>query len=854
MTVDIRARIYCDLGEVIRGGFSDDHAQGTGLIRTRGDLVINGIVRPALGRRLNLGWKKGTQFSRIPRDLRVLSFFADPFRRITTIQLGCTLTLLENLKPANERDRFFYSKETDENKDQECRLYDVGLLPIKAVFIAARCLNRLGISGGSPNLSNYYAKDRFDLSAGYVSVLNDLLYAEGKIGFMLPNGQLRVVDVLQGATSSAVITEEDVIDIGPINSGEAPADSIKVRYNYTRYKEPDTSRTDEELKEARWEVDIQKDSPQTKTIKYAEELGTYQQVVVFQPNSSTIRIYDRFDRLLQSSTTTTTNVADVNPSYIKKVKTAQIVYGTETPPVSVSNPDLSDIQEITVVFYDYERDAGILEAEDPTTTAEDCLEEELTSPFIFDPERDNRAVRKRTYKYVTDMHVAAALNVEEYVFVVNQSATVFHPSTELNLATDTYVLEEEIIEEYVNKETLVKYTEFNLSGGSITSFVPSVSNKTITTRRVAEYKTLKCQQQFALEAEYYTTPTELQTFIDQAKVRLTRAQTSSQVSTAPTVETPKRPSATEAADLGNRKVSRPAEDLDGLQLIYGSEAASNAHIFDLPLAPDDQIKYLGGGYPGNWSVIPSDVRQKALQFGRVQQRLTFGHRYGFSIQLAPGTMPPYPLGGLIVESAGAYGSFLCNGTSWSFDSNGIICNTDAIYNGAVGSSAGSYTIWFQIQPGVTLLPSVTPSTNSTPAPVNNLNVAADFDPNAATSDVNWGLITASVSTTADWGAISSTATTFDDWDAPGQWGTVPSDVDAVPASFINNPALIPPYTEAVDLVYPVFMETTLTRIDSVRLEVPLDAMVIKLEATVPDVKPVIALPVILEMTVDTTFE
>lgn len=855
MTVDIRARIYCDLGEVISGGFSDDHAQGTGLIRTRGEIVIQGIVRPGLGRRIQLGWKKGTQFSRVPRDLRVLSFFADPFRRITTIQLGCTLTLLENLKPANERDRFFYSKESDDNKDLECRLYDVGLLPIQAVFIAQRCLNRLGISGSTPNLSNFYAKDRFDLSAGYVSVLNDLLYAEGKIGFMTPGGQLTTVDVLRGGTSSAVITEQDVIDIGPINSGEAPADSIKVRYNYTRYKEPDTTRTEEDLKEARWEFDVETDIPQTKIIKYAEELGDgiYQQVVVFQPNSTTIRFYDRFDRLLQSSTTTTTNIADVNPSYIKKVRTAQKVYGLETPPIAVESPDLSDIQEITQVFYDYERNAGILQEEDPTTTAEQCLEEELRNPFIFDPERDNRAIRKRTYKYVTDMHVAAALNIEEYVFVVNQNATVFHPNTELDLRNDIYVLEEEIIEEYVNKDTLVKYTEYNLSGGSITSYVPSVSNKTVTKRRVAEYKTLKCQQQFALEAEYYTTPAQVQEFIDQAKSRLTKAQTSSQVSTAPTVETPKRPSATEAADLDNRKVSRPAEDLDGLELIYGSEAASNAHIFDLPLAPDDQIKYLGGGYPGNWSVIPSDVRQKALNFGRVQQRLTFGHRYGFSIQLAPGTMPPYPLGGLIVQSAGAYGAFMCNGTSWSFDSNGIICNTDAIYKGAVGSSAGSYTVWFQIQPGVTLLPSVTPSTNPTPAPVNNVDVPADFDPNDSPSDLNWGLITESVGTTSDWGSILVAPSAFDDWEADNQWGIVPYDLDAVPASYIDNPALIPPYTEAVDLVYPVYAEATVTRIDQVHLEVPLDAMVIKLEATVPDVKPEITTPVILETTVDTTF-
>jgi hypothetical protein len=850
MTVDIRAKVYCDLGEVISGGFSDDHAQGTGLIRTRGELVLSGIVRPGLGRRVQLGWKKGTQFSRIPRELRVISFFADPFRRITTIQLGCSLTLLENLKPANERDRFFYSKEDDDNKDLECRVYDIGLLPIKSVFIAQRCLNRLGISG-TPNLTNYYAKDRFDLSAGYVSVLNDLLYAEGKIGFMLPNGQLQVVDGL-GGTSSAVISEEDVIDIGPINSGEPPVDSIKVRYNYARYKEPDVTVTEEQQRQARWELDEQVSEIQTKIIKYAEDLGIYQQVVIFQPRQVTVNLYDKFDRLLESTTTETTNVADVNPSYIKSIRTGQKIYALTTPPIRIDDPYLGSVKSVTRVLYDYERAAGILQDEPPETTAEECLEQELANPFIFDPDKDSRPIRTRTYKYVTDMHVAAALNIEDYYYIdETNNAQVYQPSTELDVSDGIYVLEEETVEEYVNKDTTAKIVEYTLAGGSITTYVPAVANKTVTKRKVAEYKTIKCQQQFAVESEFYETAAELEEFVNSAK-RLTDAKTSVQVQTAPSVSVPKRPSATEAADIENRKVSRPAEDLDGLELVYGSDVSSNARIFDLPLAPDDRIRYTGGGYPGTWSVIPSDVRQKALRFGRVQQRLAFGYRYGFSIQLAAGTMPPYPLGGLIVNSAGAYGSFLCNGTSWSFDSNGIVCNTDAIYRGAVGASSGSYTIWFQIQPGVTLLPSVTPSTNPTPAPVNNVDVPADFNPNDSAPSLDWGLITGSVGTSSDWGSILAAPSVFDDWEADDQWGIVPYNEDPVPASYIDNPALIPPYTENVDLVYPVYMEAVVTRIDPQDLEVPLE-MAVRILGIVPEIKPEITTAVIIEATVDTTF-
>ena len=183
MTVDIRAKIYCDLGEVISGGFSDDHVQGTGLIRTRGDLVIKGLVKPSYGQLVQLGWKRGTVFSRVPRALRVLSYFADPFRRTTTIQLGCKFTLYENAAPGAEKDRYFYSKEDDNNKALPCAVYDTGLLPISAGSIAAKCLYALGISG-TTGLTNYYAADKFDLGSGYVSVLNDLLYAESKVAYL----------------------------------------------------------------------------------------------------------------------------------------------------------------------------------------------------------------------------------------------------------------------------------------------------------------------------------------------------------------------------------------------------------------------------------------------------------------------------------------------------------------------------------------------------------------------------------------------------------------------------------------------------------------------------------------------
>ena len=58
MTLDIRAKVFCNKGPVISGGFSDDHVQGTGLIRTRGDIVLEGLVTLRPGDKIQIGYER----------------------------------------------------------------------------------------------------------------------------------------------------------------------------------------------------------------------------------------------------------------------------------------------------------------------------------------------------------------------------------------------------------------------------------------------------------------------------------------------------------------------------------------------------------------------------------------------------------------------------------------------------------------------------------------------------------------------------------------------------------------------------------------------------------------------------
>jgi hypothetical protein len=125
----------------------------------------------------------------------------------------------------------------------------------------------------------------------------------------------------------------------------------------------------------------------------------------------------------------------------------------------------------------------------------------------------------------------------------------------------------------------------------------------------------------------------------------------------------------------------------------------------------------------------SDAEVKARNYGRAQNGLAFGHRNGFSTQLAAPDIPPYSLDRIRIDAAGYGSGYVCNGTSWSFDSNGIVCNTDALFVGGIGSTELGGSLWFAVQPGITLLgPAPEIYENEYAEPANSIPVDESFDP------------------------------------------------------------------------------------------------------------------------------
>ena len=160
MAIDIRANVTCSLGTLISGSISDDYIQGNGLVKTKGQCELQGILTPGIGSVVTFSYTRGGTTHQIPRRLRVLSSFADPFRNITKVELGCKLTYMEGVGPAPTVDG---QASYVTGKQQQCLNgwtdypADSKLpIPVSAAGVMSLCLSKLGITASSSPLQKGY--------------------------------------------------------------------------------------------------------------------------------------------------------------------------------------------------------------------------------------------------------------------------------------------------------------------------------------------------------------------------------------------------------------------------------------------------------------------------------------------------------------------------------------------------------------------------------------------------------------------------------------------------------------------------------------------------------------------------
>jgi len=344
MTLDIRAKVFCDRGRVVSGGFSDDHVQGTGLIRTRGEIVLEGLVTLRPGNRIQLGYAKGGNVVRIPRALRVLSSFADPFRRVTTVSVGCKLTMLENFRENKKK----LAAEDAENAAIPCEEYGKIPVNISFKFIAEECLKALKIDAAEPlSLIGSIAVDSFNFDDGYVQILGSILQSQSKIGYLNAAENLKVIDLLDGKGKSVVLDEDDLIDVAPVRSGDIPPEIVRVDYAYNRLSPPDKSAANDPDTRAKrnWELDVTQGEAEVTEIVYNGGVASFRHYPVTVTRTS----YDRLDRVVKREETTTAIGAKLNSAFVKE----------SLEQTGGAGVGASVISQKTITLFSYRNSSGI---------------------------------------------------------------------------------------------------------------------------------------------------------------------------------------------------------------------------------------------------------------------------------------------------------------------------------------------------------------------------------------------------------------------------------------------------------------------------------------------------------------
>ena len=754
MTLDIRAKVFCDKGPVISGGFSDDHVQGTGLIRTRGEVVLNGLVNLRPGDTIRLGYEKGGRTVRIPRALRVLSSFADPFRRQTTVSVGCKLTMLETLRENKQQ----IAAEDEENGGIPCE--EFGKIPVNITFtfIANTCLTALGLTlRGNWGLVGSVAVESFDYSAGYVQILSDVLYSQSKVGYLDAEEALVVVDLAEITGTTPVFDEDDVIDVSPIRSGDIPPDVVLVDYSYNRFKKPDPEEAanEEERQKRDWELDVTQGELEYVYVTYND--GDDIQLFTHYPLSTSRTSYDELDRVLKREERTTTHSAKINSAYVSELleETGQL------------GPNIGISEETTVTEFIYRYPAERLIV--PPENLPPCAYwYSIGMSVLYDEERDSQPVAQVTTRTASDLAIVGSINLPTY----------FYPDGTLHPGNADFPVEITRIEFEQDGvyNGIGDVSAENMGSASYAEAFDGIT-KTKTYRQTCYAMTQQGQQGLAKMAEDIDS-------VGDAFLMLGIGR--QMVNTGVSVQThydryygvQKRPS------LANRKKKQfykdPRESTSRTEFIQGAAGVGITTSYSMPWAPDDRIGYQAGA-ADPYLIEESIAPELARKFGRVQQQLTYGHRMGFAVQTVPDKLPPYGASLATLRLGGILAEYMVNGQSWSFDSNGIVTSIDMVYLGGIGATTEEYRTpspWAPVQDGITQLP-IAPAvtTNAAPTPANSISTPSGFDANAP-------------------GAI------FD---------TLPTTTAPVYEKEVTSAVLVPPYQEVVVTTFTTFVNAGVTR-------------------------------------------
>jgi len=638
MGIDIRATVTCSLGTLISASVSDDYVQGTGLIKTKGSCELSGIVTPAIGTAVTFSYTQDGVTRQVPRKLRVLSSFADPFRRTTKVELGCKLTYLSDLQEPVD----WTAYDDEDNAGLTEADAQIITIPIRAKSVMNKCLTELGITASSNPLTNKFSIEKFDLGAGYVSVLSDLLVSESYCGYLNTSEVLQVFSLDQKGGTGPVIDSTKLIDLGSIGVGQLPGEAVVVSYSSLKL-----NAGIEDPNAADWDT-VTASKEHTVTIPYTDTAGTQQ----FKQYS-----------VLDTDLVSTTYQQIVKPS-------GEVV---KVPLSRRSIATTGSVRLVGSLVTDYLKNGMSYFNQEITTD---------TSEFFYYDDWGNETL------YIKDTrgsqaHLAGDLGIQQWVFTPNSDYVQLSTTTDRSI--DYQIRRTTTVGEFqrVVTETYGSWTRTIPGQQAVAAGVQDLTTSSqvnqLLTRLFPTSGGLGNSGLFLLDTEVST-----------------QRRTEGQIA-------PDGSSTINAANAngGDPSNGYKTENKESLELALGSATAQRRIEFSLPKAPDDVFTRAGTAPNYTYSSEASDAPAKARRYGRSQNRLLLGNRSGMNVQMAAPLMPAAPFAPFVVQANGLSALYRTNGTSWQMDASGILASTDALFWGAVG---GTGAFWFPVAPGITTLP------------------------------------------------------------------------------------------------------------------------------------------------------
>jgi hypothetical protein len=672
--------------EVISGSVSDDYIQGNALITTKGSCVLKGAARLNQKQPVWITYTKvfrgsTTPVTRaIPRLLLVFSSFADPYRRTTAVELGCNLAYHKNAalapKPVAASS---LTEDTDGDPVEVETNIVTRQVRFKNIFLAAVSAagyNEATVSGGPE--SGGLSVDEYTISGPYLSTANDLLLSYSLYAFsdilesnrLLPEREgLRVRMLSIGphsptrglnleAKNVPVLTDDQIIDIGPLNIGDIPAETVLVEFSYLKLKAPEDVELicDATFEEQvnNWYVDSTSSSStsviriaytdpatqQLATRDYVSLESSYEEVITrrmaVRDASDLAQFVEEGDTLEDE---VTYKEVVIQRKMYESTSTAAVVGGFISAALSAGfNPGNSTLNTDTIEVFSYDGAGNEIQ------------------------------------RVLTRTSSSAEL-------VGSVGLQMVYPSTE-----------------NPGQQELVPLPDVTMTREKIFTYTSRFGNvvKTLVRRYGAWLRSIPGQQSIAEARDAFTDAQQVTTYLSSIAGSNETIQLDTTVTVARqgdrtdnTVSTRDLANANLAADSGDPDSGFRTENSSETSFVLGSPGAvSLTASYSVPFSPDDSFRAIRVPFSDPprycYTSQPGNAEGLAETFGKVQNRLANGVRNGLNVQVAPEDAPQYPFDGVIIKVGNAYGLYGATGTTWTFDNQGMVVSFDAIYWGAAG--------------------------------------------------------------------------------------------------------------------------------------------------------------------------